>query len=178
MALIDLTGVSKFIDDLSNTDPEESDFANQLGAWVRGIQNVLLNTFPNVTAAVTATAAELNRMDGQDQDLKTTDDVDFNSVDVDSVNWSRIASADSPYSASVGENIFCTCDGAITINMPAGPSSGDRVRVRVDHQCDGTNYVQIDPDGTKKVANETTVEIDLAFFESEFIANASENWEM
>lgn len=65
MALEDLTGSDKFIDDLVNTNPVgATDLKSTLDDHIRGIKNVLLNQFPNLTEAVTASAAELNIMDG------------------------------------------------------------------------------------------------------------------
>jgi hypothetical protein len=201
MALIDLTGPDKFIDDLSNTDPEETDDGNQLGFWSRGIQNVLINNFPNLTAAVTPTAAELNHMVGQDQGVGTGDSVafaaldstpigvvtpaagEFTTLDADTLDynkqtWRRVSSADSPVTAAVGDNIFCTCDGAITINLPATPDNGDRVLICVDSQCDSTNSVTIDPDGANTVMGESTVEIDLAFAPVLLVANTTDDWDL
>lgn len=65
MALEDLTGASKFIDDLVNTNPVGStDAVSTVDDHIRGIKNVLLNSFPGVTGAVTATHTELNVLDG------------------------------------------------------------------------------------------------------------------
>lgn len=60
MALEDLTGASKFIDDLVNTNPAGGDAPTDGDGHIRGVKNVLLNTFPNITAAMTVTAADLN----------------------------------------------------------------------------------------------------------------------
>lgn len=59
MALEDLTG-SAYLSALVRTNPELGDDIEQGDDHLRGIKNVLLNTFPNLTAAVTKTAAELN----------------------------------------------------------------------------------------------------------------------
>lgn len=65
MALEDLTGSSKFIDDLVATNPTVlTDKKFQGDDHIRGIKNVLLNTFPSITGAITATQAELNVLDG------------------------------------------------------------------------------------------------------------------
>lgn len=60
MGLEDLTGGSKFIDDLVNTNPAAGDQKSEGDDHIRGVKNVLLNTFPNITGAVTATQSELN----------------------------------------------------------------------------------------------------------------------
>lgn len=194
MALNDLTGVDKFIDDFSSVDPEATDKANQIGHWLRGIQNVLLNQFPNLTAAATPTAVELNHLVGQDQGVGTGDSVEFTALDATPIGAAtpaagaftsldytsrtqvRIASADSPYSASIGENILCECDAAIVINLPATPGTNERIFVRVDESCDSTNTVTLDPNGAATIGGETTLVVDLPFFESDLIADASDNW--
>ena len=64
MALEDLTGLGKFLGDLVRTNP---DGANDIIAFgdnhLRGIKNVLLNTFPNLAEAMTLTAAQLNALE-------------------------------------------------------------------------------------------------------------------
>lgn len=60
--LEDLTG-TKFLDSLVVTNPTSSDPKNQGDDHIRGIKNVLVNTFPNLSGAVTATQNELNYVD-------------------------------------------------------------------------------------------------------------------
>lgn len=65
MALESLTGGSVFIDDLVNTNPvNATDDVAEGDDHIRGIKNVLLNSFPAVTGAVTSTHTELNILDG------------------------------------------------------------------------------------------------------------------
>jgi len=65
MPLESLTGASVFIDDLVNTNPVgASDPKSEGDDHIRGIKNVLLNSFPGVTGAVSATHTELNTLDG------------------------------------------------------------------------------------------------------------------
>ena len=64
MALEDLTGASKFIDDLINTNPADGDSRTDGNNHIFGVKNVLLNTFPNIDAAVTSTPTELNLLTG------------------------------------------------------------------------------------------------------------------
>lgn len=66
MALEDLTGPSKFINALNQINPDgATDTLDQADDHMRGIKNVLKNSFPNITAAMTATAAILNGLDGR-----------------------------------------------------------------------------------------------------------------
>lgn len=59
MALEDLTG-TKYLDSLVATNPALGDQLQYQDDHTRGIKNVLLNTFPNLTGAVTATQGRLN----------------------------------------------------------------------------------------------------------------------
>ena len=59
MALEDLTG-SKYIDSLVATNPATGDNVSEGDDHIRGIKNVLKNTFPNVNGAVSKTDEDLN----------------------------------------------------------------------------------------------------------------------
>lgn len=75
-----------------------------------------------------------------------------------------ITSADSPYTASEGEAIFCnTSGGAIIINLPAGINK-DRVAVYGD-ATSGTNNITIVPNGSETIdpQGDTSFVIDQAF---------------
>jgi hypothetical protein len=61
MALEDLTGTDKFITALVPNNPDGLDDRRQGDDHDRGIKNVLLNSFPNIDAPVTATPAQLNQ---------------------------------------------------------------------------------------------------------------------
>lgn len=61
MALEDLTGPDKYIDALVPANPFGTDPKSQGDDHLRGIKNVLKNTFPNVTGVVTATQDDLNK---------------------------------------------------------------------------------------------------------------------
>jgi hypothetical protein len=61
MSLESLTGASVFINALVNTNPVgATDPKSQGDDHIRGIKNVILNTFPAITGAVTATHTQLN----------------------------------------------------------------------------------------------------------------------
>ncbi len=55
MALENLTGSNVFISNLVQTNPTPTDPEGEGDDHIRGIKNVLLNTFPNITGAVTLT---------------------------------------------------------------------------------------------------------------------------
>ena len=71
MALEDLTGSGKYIDDLVSTNPTASDDVAQGDDHIRGIKNVLKLTLPNVTGAITPTHTELNYVDGVTSAIQT-----------------------------------------------------------------------------------------------------------
>ncbi len=66
MALEDLTGSSKFIDDLVATNPVgATDPKSEGDDHIRGLKNVLKNCFAVITGAITATQTELNSLAGR-----------------------------------------------------------------------------------------------------------------
>jgi hypothetical protein len=60
MPLEDLTGPDKFIDALVNTNPPPADPLDEGCFHLTGIKNVLGNSFPGITGAVTATQAQID----------------------------------------------------------------------------------------------------------------------
>lgn len=89
MALEDLTGGSVYIDSFVNTNPTSSDTKSQGDDHLRGIKNVLLNTFPNVTGAVTSSHTELNLLDGRS--MASSDDVIDNFPTTTSMTFQQTA---------------------------------------------------------------------------------------
>jgi hypothetical protein len=59
MALEDLTGTNKFIGNLVNTNPLSADDRREGDDHIRGIKNVLLNSFPKITSALDLSSDEL-----------------------------------------------------------------------------------------------------------------------
>lgn len=72
MALEDLTGLTKYINHLVNTNPTSSDPKSEGDNHFQGIKNVLINTFGNITGAITATHTEINKLTGYVGDLVKT----------------------------------------------------------------------------------------------------------
>lgn len=70
MALEDIEGAGKYLGSLNSANPASSDDRREGDNHLRGIKNTILNTFPNVNAEVTATAAELNRAAASDPATK------------------------------------------------------------------------------------------------------------
>ncbi len=72
MALEDLTGASKFIDDFVATNPVgATDPKSQGDDHLRGIKNVLKNCFAAITGAMTASHLELNSLSGRQAFIDT-----------------------------------------------------------------------------------------------------------
>jgi len=65
MALENLVGSDKFLSNLVRTNPAIDDPLQEGDNHLTGIKNVILNSFPNITAAMTLTAAQLNALPGQ-----------------------------------------------------------------------------------------------------------------
>lgn len=70
MALEDLTGSDKYITALVPTNPLGDDDRRQGDDHIRGVKNVLLNTFPALNGPVTATDEEINRAAASDPATK------------------------------------------------------------------------------------------------------------
>lgn len=62
MALENLTGPTVYISNLVRTNPAIDDPVSQGDDHLRGVKNVLLNTFPNITGPVTLTQGQLNEV--------------------------------------------------------------------------------------------------------------------
>lgn len=60
MPLEDLTGATKYIDSLNEEWPSGLDYPDAGDDHIRGIKNVLKNTFPNIGGPVTLTEDDLN----------------------------------------------------------------------------------------------------------------------
>jgi len=71
MALEDLTGSGKYIDDLVSANPAVGDDVSEGDDHIRGIKNVLKLTFPSIDGAITATDTELNYVDGVTSAIQT-----------------------------------------------------------------------------------------------------------
>lgn len=66
MALEDLTGLDKFISHLDPLNPDGPNDGKNIGPYhIRGIKNVTLNSFPNISGAITADQNELNQLVGK-----------------------------------------------------------------------------------------------------------------
>jgi len=109
----------------------------------------------------------------------------FTNLDHRRSTWRRVANADSPVTAAAGEKIYCTCDGAIIINIPGTHSQNDTIVIRVDDACTSVNKVTITPDTGDSVAGQAandTVSIDLPLTSRVLVADSSSatatNWDM
>jgi hypothetical protein len=61
MALENLTGNNVFITNLVPSNPQPTDPVSEGDNHIAGTKNVLINSFPNINGAVTATPADLNK---------------------------------------------------------------------------------------------------------------------
>lgn len=92
------------------------------------------------------------------------------------VTYITITNADSPYTPTADiQFIFCDCTaGAITVNLPAGASSGGRPFTikKVDASA---NTVTVDGDGAETIDN-TTTRIISSFLTAMAIVGDGTNW--
>lgn len=64
------------------------------------------------------------------------------------LTWTTVTNADSPYTATAGQNLLVnTTDGAVTINFPASPSAGDQIRIVDIVDMFSVNNCTINPNG-------------------------------
>lgn len=154
MALEALTGASVFIDDLVNTNPVSGDPKSEGDDHIRGIKNVLINTFANITGAITATQAELNILDGVTSTTAELNILDGATVVVAELNKLAGYTGDIPELGTAQEwtgqqnfNAAVLADGA-TINWNLNTEqvasvtlAGNRTIAAPTNQVDGSTYI-------------------------------------
>jgi hypothetical protein len=143
MGLETLTGGSVYINSLVATNPiGATDAKSQGDDHIRGIKNVLLNTFPNIDGPVTATEDELNIVVGVN-------------------NLKGVAAKTTTYSIVVGdENKIIDCDttaGAFTVTLPAVATAGAGFRVAVLKSDSNANDVTIDGASAETINGAATI---------------------
>jgi hypothetical protein len=137
MATEDLTGTDKFVDDLVATNPVATDSVSDGDEHIRGVKNVLKNTLPNVTAAVTATAAQLNKTAST-----------FTGADGSAAGASGMVTAP----VATDNTKFLKGDG--TWATPAGGGSSTTAGIIWDNHSTSTAY-DYDNDGTEATTSAT-----------------------
>lgn len=146
MALEDLTGAAKFLDDLVKTNPVGTDLIDDADGHLRGIKNVLLNTFPNLTGAMNATQAQLNLLTA------------FSSLR----GYSTKSAAYTQVAADQLTLInFDTSAGAVTFTLLPAATAGAGF---IQHVFLGTagNDLTIDGDGSETINGATTKVLNTA----------------
>ena len=81
MALEDLTGSGKYIDDLNSSNPAAGDNVSEGDDHIRGIKNVLKLTFPAIDGPITPSDTEINYVGGVSSSIQTQ----FNAIGAN--NW-------------------------------------------------------------------------------------------
>lgn len=115
-----------YISDLVSTNPVAGDNFSQGDDHLRLIKKVLLATFPNLDAAMTATDTELNYSVGVTSAIQTQ----FNTLSAQVGEPYTWVSKTGAYTASNGDAILTdTSGGAFTITLPASPTTGNCVRL-------------------------------------------------
>ncbi len=155
MALEDLTGSSKFIDDLVATNPVgATDPKSEGDDHIRGLKNVLRNCFEFVTGAVTATHTELSHLASITADailfLAATDYADMRTqMDVEQVD-ADLLRADTSDQLEVGFTTGIFDHGIIssgTVTLDLTERSIQKVNVQGDFTIaapsSGNGYIQL-----------------------------------
>ena len=141
MALEDLTGSGKYIDDLVSSNPAAGDNVSEGDDHIRGLKNVLKLSFPAITGAVTPTHTELNYVDGVTSAIQTQ----LNAITAnDWVVTARIAD-DAITSALIADDAVVTAsiaDGAVdTARLGADAVTGAKIAddaINSEHYTDGS----------------------------------------
>lgn len=115
MPLEDLQGSNRFISHLDESNPIGAESKSQGDDHLRGIKNVLKNTFPNLTQAAEPTAVELNRIVGLSSNLQEK----LDAIDQAILEANAIASKSTPtgsilaFAGSAPPEGFSLCDGGL-----------------------------------------------------------------
>lgn len=118
-------------------------------AYLDGSNQLVING-----TAVTATAAELNYVDGVTSAIQTQ---------IDSKNALPILKGTS-YTASAGEFVIATA-GSITITLPASPTAGDTVTVKDGTGAAATTTFTVGRNGENIASSATDLTFDKNFAE-------------
>lgn len=125
-----------FINSLVRTNPTGADAKSTSDDHHRVIKGALLDTFPNITGAVTPTHTQLNQI-GVTQTLGTNDtnpastafvQAAIANVNAQSATVVAVVSGTSQ-TAVAGSHYILTNVAATTVTLPASPASGDTVWV-------------------------------------------------
>jgi hypothetical protein len=141
MALEDLTGSGKYIDDLVSSNPAAGDNVSEGDDHIRGLKNVLKLSFPAITGAVTPTHTELNYVDGVTSAIQTQ----LNAITAN--NWvvtARITDANVTTDKIADANVTTAkiADDAVTnAKMGADAITGAEIAddaINSEHYVDGS----------------------------------------
>ncbi|MCS5550600.1 MAG: hypothetical protein NZ811_03675 [Gammaproteobacteria bacterium] len=163
MALENLTGTDKFIDDLTATNPVIADDVSEGDDHIRGIKNVLKNTFPNVTGAVSATQTELNNAQ---QNVQSDWDATSGDAFIDNQptlgTSSSLDVAEANYDAADAE-VVRGDDTRLTDSRTPEAHSHDveGTALKSTNETGGTKFLREDGDGTSSW--QTTPDTDTVY---------------
>lgn len=106
-----------YVDQLAPANPAHTDNVNQGDSHIRLIKNTLVNTFPNIGAAVTATPAQLNGLvpDGNGHLTLTNRLISDGAIPVGSIHWFPLDPGTTLVArgnTATGTEQFLECDGS------------------------------------------------------------------
>jgi hypothetical protein len=176
MALEDLVGADKFIDDLVDTNPVEGDDVAEGNEHIQGIKNVLGNSFPAITGAVTSTHTELNILDGATvttAELNILDGVTATAAELNILDGVTATTAELNYVDGVTSNIQDQLD-ASRISVFTDKTNGDPtigVGLSFGLLVSQTTWTSIGPTGSG--ASQTWADLDSIPTDADWIEVAA-----
>lgn|SRR5574343_497561 len=155
-----------YINDLNADNPVASDKFALGAAHIRAVKTALLNTFPNIDGAVTATDTELNLLDGITASAAELNIMDGATITVTELNYAdgltsafqtQIATKADELTTQEKTSDFTAAAGyRYIVNIPSGgpgeqgftvPASGSVGQRFIAHNLDLTNSIYVQPSG-------------------------------
>jgi hypothetical protein len=105
---------STYVDGLNTSNPAATDGLSQADDHLRLLKSTIKNTFPNISAAVTATAAEINKLDG----------ADVTTADLTKLGDVTASAAELNYSSGVTSSLQTQLDGKVETSVTISAGTG------------------------------------------------------
>ena len=135
-----------YISDLTPANPAAGGNVSEGDDHLRLLKTVLKATFPNVSAAVNATASEINYNVGVTSLVQTQ----LNTLSAQVGEPYTWVSKSGAYTASNGDAVLADTSGGVwTLTLPISPTAGNAVRVADVAGTFDTNNLTIGRNGSK-----------------------------
>jgi len=103
-----------YVDGLNTSNPAATDGLSQADDHLRLLKSTIKNTFPNISAAVTATAAEINKLDG----------ADVTTADLTKLGDVTATAAELNYSSGVTSSLQTQLDDKVETSVTISAGTG------------------------------------------------------